>query len=142
MDGKEFPLHQRAKRILNAILLGEAFAFAPEILRFEFVGRANKFITGYGGSTRLALEDVEAQVYDFFSLPIRWIAGSELDYDTWNLVRQHNLAPPDAYHLACARAYNAELWISHEHKDGFAQHARAVHSKVFTLTRDDFSVRL
>ena len=142
VDGKEFPLHHRAKRILNAIVLGEVFAFAPEILRFEFVQRASKFITGYGGSTRLAVEDVEEQIYEFFSLRLRWVAGSELDYDAWNLVRQHNLAPPDAYHLACARAYKGELWISHEHKDGFAEHARAVHNKVFTLTKDDFNVRV
>ena len=141
MDGQEFPLHQRAKRVLNAIILGEVFVFAPEILRFEFVQRANKFITGHAGSKRLAVEQVEEHLYEFFSLPIRWVAGSEFDYDAWNLVRRHNLAPSDAYHLACARAYNGELWISHEHKDGFAEYARAVHDKVFTLTRDDFNIR-
>lgn len=141
IDGKPFPLHQRAKRILNAIELGEVLAYASEILRFEFVQRATKFVTGYAGNARLPVEDVDEQMDNFFMLKITWVAGATLDYDAWNLVRQHNLAPPDAYHLACARAYNGELWVSHEHKDNFVENARAVHNKVFTLTKDDFNAR-
>jgi hypothetical protein len=54
------------------------------------------------------------------------------------LVTQANIAPPDSWYLACARQYDAELWISHEHHDRFAEHARACHPKVYLLTEDDF----
>ena len=116
-------------------------AFAPELLRFEFIETVNRKVSGYGAQQQVDKAIAQEHVFDFWELPIIWIPGKNLDYVAWDLIQNHKIALPDSYHLACAIINDAELWISHEHKDHFAEHARAVHDKVYTLTRDDFSVR-
>ncbi len=141
VGNRDIPLYSRAQRILNAIRINEALAFAPEILRFEFITTVNRKMSGYAGERQFDKAVAEEHVFDFWELPIIWVPGKSLDYVAWDLIQKHKIAPPDSYHLACAIVHDAELWISHEHKDGFAEHARAVHDKVYTLTRDDFNVR-
>ena len=51
------------------------------------------------------------------------------------------ISPPDSWMLACAISVpEAELWISHDHKDGFVEVARRNHRNVFTLTSNSASL--
>lgn len=45
-------------------------------------------------------------------------------------------SPPDAWTLATAIALDAELWLTHDHADGFVTAARELHPPVFTLASD------
>jgi hypothetical protein len=56
----------------------------------------------------------------------------------WNYMTEHRLAPSDSWYLACAVVYDAELWLSHAHADGFAEGARRIHGKVHLLTERRF----
>ena len=142
VDGKPFPLRQRSERLLNAILVGEVITFAPQILRFEFLSTASQYKTGYRGKVSIGEHEFREIMEDFlFDLPITYVPGRELDFVALDLINNQFLSPPDAYHLACAMSRNAELWVSHEHSDGFVENARRVHNKVYTLVSDNFNLR-
>ena len=75
---------------------------------------------------------------DFLSLPITYVPMTEIADRAWELMATKNAPPPDSWYLACAIQNDAELWISHEHKDRLVQHARSAHEEVFLLTERGF----
>ena len=138
--GRELDLTGPAKRLRNAIDLRELVAYAPELLGCEFLAATRaKTSTRHGGEA-LSMEKAREQIDRFAELWDRfvWVPWHQLVEVAWNLTASRAISPPDAWYLACTRQHNAELWISHEHGDGFASHARRVHDRVYTLTEDSF----
>ncbi len=65
---------------------------------------------------------------------ITFIRELEIQQDAWRLIRDASISLPDSWMLACAASIpNAELWVSHDHSDGFVKSARIHHQRVFTL---------
>jgi len=137
-DGKRVNLTARAQPLLTAILEGHVRAFAPYALLGEFLKVSRDKSSTRQGPSVITLEDADAGVRDFLTLPIIFVPETELAERAWELTRHHGLSPTDAWFLACAEQQQADLWLSHWQKDGFAQAAQAVYERVFLLTDDAF----
>jgi len=138
IDGRSTPLTPRARRFEAAIRSREVVAFAPGLLLHEFTKRAFQKTSGRSGTPVVSLDKVCVLVMDFLSLPITYVPMTEIADSAWELMATRSIPPPDSWYLACAMQYDAELWISHEHRDGVVQHARSAHEKVFLLTERGF----
>jgi len=140
LAGHPLELTPAATRLVAAVETRAVTAFAPDLLIYEFARAARSKVASREGGPTLDPEEIGYQVDRFLWLlpTIVWVAAEALASDAWQLMTQANIAPPDSWYLACARQYDAELWISHEHHDRFAEHARACHPKVYLLTEDDF----
>lgn len=139
-DGKRLSLTERARPLLTAI--GESWveAFAPYSLVSEFMKVSRDKYSTRQGAGQITVKEADEALADFLTLPIEYVSEFALAQRAWDLIRQHNLPPTDAWFLACAMEKQADLWISHRQKDGFAQAARLVYDRVFLLTEDKFSV--
>jgi predicted nucleic acid-binding protein len=143
VGGRTVELTPQARRLRAVIQTREVTAFAPDMLLYEFThGARDKGVTRSGASG-LSPEEIKQQFEDFLSLLpiIVWVAADALADDAWHLMTEEHLSPPDSWYLACARLHDAELWISHEHQDRFAEHARRFHPRVFLLSEDSFDLR-
>lgn len=139
--GRTFRLTQPALRLAAAITSREVAAFAPGLLLHEFLRRAYRKSSPRSGAASVPLEDVQTQVATFLRLPVTYVPMTQLADLAWDLVVNSGVPPPDAWYVACAMQYQAELWISHEHRDGLVAAARSVHSEVFLLTERAFGDR-
>ena len=105
---------------------------------FEFTKTVIGSAWPRGDRSTIEPEDAKVQVERFLDLPIQYVPGKELSEHAWAYMTDYRLAPADSWYLACAVVYDAELWLSHAHADGFAEVARRIHEKVYTLTKDRF----
>jgi len=131
-------LMPRALRVAAAIRSREVVAFAPEVLLPEFTSGALRKSSPRSGAPTIALDKVREQVLDFRRLPVTYVPAEEIADSAWELMAYKKITPPDSWYLACAMQNDAELWITHEQKDRFVEHARSVHQKVFLLTERRF----
>lgn len=129
----------RAKSVRAAIDTKSCVAFAPEMLQAEFFTNAFEKASGRGRPERVPHDELLLKVVDFFALPIIYVPGVELRDIALECVESHGVPPPDSWYVACARYYDAELWISHDHADGLATSARQFHDKVFLLSERAFT---
>lgn len=136
-----FSLTQRAEPLADAFRMRDVEGWAPDLLVHEFVGRACEKMSARQGAQRLDLDVIDPQVNGFLTLPIVYVPLRELAERAWDLMMRHPIRPPDVWYLACAIHCDAELWISHEHEDRFAQHARQVYGNVHLLTEERFRLR-
>ena len=137
--GNPFNLTQRAKPLVDAVRRRAVLARAPDVLIHEFTKWAHEKTSARKGAAGLDTSTVERQLFDFLSLEITYEPASRIARIAWGLMRNHQISPPDSWYLACAIRADAELWISHEHKDGFARNARKIHRKVHLLTEEKFT---
>jgi len=131
----------RAKGMLAQIERRAVVTFAPDMLIYEFMNRASEKATGRDG--KRDREEAAGAYFALLELPISYdnygmLTGDK--WDAWELMTTHHLSAFDSWYLACAIKRDAELWISHEHSDGFVEKAARLHrGKVFTLERSPFS---
>ena len=132
----EEPLTRPAKRRLDAIAGDRVRALAPFSLVAELVKTASEKVSRRSGASRLDPKEVERQIERFFDLPITYVLETDLATEAWRLIVDERVSPPDSWMLACAMPVGGELWVSHDHADGFVAAARALHPDVFTLAED------
>jgi predicted nucleic acid-binding protein len=130
---------KRARQFLAAVLNGSVVCKAPGVLWAELVTVAFDFRSGVRrhGTTP---EIIDNQLELFLAMKIVYIPSHSLARRAIELCQFSALSPTDSWYLAAAEVSDAELWISHEHADGFTARARAVYGdeNVFTLERNDF----
>lgn len=137
-DLKHIPgLRRRAQIVLAAVYSRRIVTSAPDLLAIEVMSVGRRLISGRGGSG-MQPGDVLTQLDLFFDLRIAFVPTVQLREEAWRLVLEHRLSLADAMHLACARYYDAELWISHDHADGFVGQARAARCDVHVLANERF----
>ena len=134
-----FDLTRRAEPLADAIRTGGVKAVAPDLLQYEFLKRAFAKMSPRGKSPTLDADIVENQVLGFMRLDLVYQPMLKLAPIAWDLMRNGRIPPPDSWFLACAIHWEAELWISHEHQDGFARKAREIHRDVHILTDKPFT---
>lgn len=130
---------RQATRLIDAIDRQGVVAFAPHALIQEFLGTSAAKLSRRQGAQRLDPEIVDEQVERFFETArgFNFIRETDLQAEAWRLMREAAISPPDSWMLACAIAVpDSELWISHDHEDGFVQTAKRHHPLVFTLASD------
>jgi predicted nucleic acid-binding protein len=137
--GSPFDLTGRAQPIAAAIRTHSVTTFAPELLRIEFMKAAFSKTFPRDGGNSIPIEKVSRQIDYFRDLPISYVSVENFEQDAWDLSVNHRIPPPDSWYLACAMYYDAELWISQDHRDHFAENARAVYANVHVLTREKFN---
>ncbi len=135
---RRFQLTQSARGVRAAIFSRRVVAFAPEVLLPEFVTAAARKSSPRLGGSAIPLEQVHAQILAFRGMPLTYVPMEEMADTAWELIANHAVSPPDSWYLACALQNEAELWVSHAHRDGFLESSRRVHAKVFALTETPF----
>ncbi len=130
------PTSRAAERLVSAIETYRVKAFAWPGLGYEFLKIVALLRSGRDGRPVRDPEEIEAAVERFFDLELVLVSERAVAPDVWTLVRDRAISPPDAWTLATAIALDAELWLTHDHADGFVPAARAVHPEVFTLEAD------
>ena len=138
IEGCEFDLSARARRMETAIRHGVVRATAPDVLLAEFLKIAWLKATDRRGSPTIEIDDAQSQILRFFELPITPAPAAELAATALDLVRAHSIAPADSWYVACAIYAQAELWLSHAHEDGLAERAQAAGAEVHLLTAEQF----
>lgn len=135
---KQFPF-ERAFQLINAVMNHNVVCFAPDLLLVEFL-KAAFDKRGKRRSSNIGQGEVEEQLASFLKMPIVYISSENLVTQAIEHCRRNSISPTDAWFLAAAETYQAELWISHDHSDGFARNAREAYGQdnVFTLERNDF----
>jgi predicted nucleic acid-binding protein len=128
---------RRAGQFLSALLNGSVVCFAPDILFVEFIKVAFDFRGGKRQHSARS-DEIDAQIGLFQQMEIIYIPSKEIAPRALDLCRNRQISPTDSWYLAAAEESSAELWISHDQKDGFTANARNVYDKVYTLERDDF----
>jgi hypothetical protein len=136
--GQPFDLSRRAHSLLGAIQSKSVVTFAPEVLLHEFTNKVVEYAWPRAGAPRIDPADAKLQAPAFFRLPITYVPGRRLERHAWTYMTEHRVAPPDSWYLACAVEFDAELWLSHSHADHFAETARSLYAKVYTLTERRF----
>jgi predicted nucleic acid-binding protein len=130
---------KRARQFLSALLNGSIVCFAPDTLVVEFI----KVAFDFRGGKRLhsaTPDEIDAQIRLFQQMEINYVPSNEIVPQALDLCRNNQISPTDCWYLAVAEQRSAELWISHDQRDGFAVNARKVYDKVFTLAQNDFYV--
>ena len=127
---------RRAQRLIDAIQRQKLTAFAPHTLIVEFIKAASMKTSRRDPVGESAI--VDEQVHAFFDLcrGITLVRETEIQSEAWRLIRDESISPPDSWMLACAIHADAELWLTHDHSDGFVTAARSLHHSVFTLAQD------
>jgi predicted nucleic acid-binding protein len=135
---ERFPL-KRAIQLINAIATRSVICFAPDALVIELVKVAFDKRSGKRSSNANA-DEVDDQLTSFLKLPIEYIPSETLVTQAIEHCRHNSISPTDAWFLAAAETYGAELWISHDQRDGFASNARRTYGtdNLFTLEKHDF----
>lgn len=128
----------RANQLLSAVLNNSVITFAPDTLLVEFTKVAFNYHHGARREVSMAVEEIDAQLDSFLTMPFVYVPSEDLAISAIHHTRAHHLSPTDFWFLAAAEQHAAELWISHEHTDGFTEIARRVYEKVYTLADDDF----
>src|SRR3990172_11483515 len=133
LDGISIDLTNKAKRLLAAIQTREVVCFAPDILQHEFLKTAFKKMSNREQYPEIPFAVADGKVRDFRGLGIIYVPHKELVEHAWRLMTEYKISPADCWYVACAILHDAELWISHPHKDQLAKSAAQVHpGKVFT----------
>jgi len=127
---------RQAERLVRAIYSQQVTAFAPCSASNEFLKTALEKCASRSSAQRVALQIATDQVQRFFQLGLTMISTYHLQEQAWVLMSEHQISPPDSWFLACAMMTNAELWLTHDHRDGFVEAARRVHNSDHTLDRD------
>jgi predicted nucleic acid-binding protein len=128
-----------ASKLVSAIERQAVAAIAPHALIHEFLSVSSSMTSRRSGRKSIDGEVVEAQVEQFFELTrvIDFVRETQIQRQAWRLMQDEGISPPDSWMLACAiSGPDAELWVSHEHRDGFVETARRCHRRVFTLASD------
>ena len=131
-------LAHQCTAVVAAIQSGDVIAFAPDLVYVEFMTVAGRWMSRRAGNPGQSADDATRSVKEFLQLPITRYTSDELADRAWDFVVGHHLSPTDAWYLACAEYKGAELWLSHRHADGFAEHARACYRNVYVLAEQGF----
>ena len=126
-------LSRPARRLFDSIERQEVAAWAPNHLICEFLSAAFQKQHSRGHLPHMPRYDVQERIALFFESAIRYIAETHLRELAWELMLDAGVSPPDSWMLACAIHMDAEIWISHDHADGFVKAAKGRYEKVFTL---------
>jgi predicted nucleic acid-binding protein len=105
----------------------------------------DKIWRGRSKTPAISIDNATAQVERFLALKIDYTvsdstseAAVDLSIMAWEYVTRLKLSAPDATYLACARYYDAELWISENHEDNFARIASKEYAKAHLLRNEPF----
>jgi predicted nucleic acid-binding protein len=127
----------RSQQFLAALFKRTIVCFAPDTLMVEFVKVAFEFRSGRR-SHSLDANEIDSQLESFLRMDIVYLPSSELVVTALHHCRSHDISALDSWYLAAAEVCDAELWISHDHADGFTANARGIYPKVYTLQRNNF----
>ena len=133
MGGQTVDLSRLVEPLISDIACHEVIALAPHLLLHEFLKRAQEKCRGRSEGGLLPLADLRGPVAYFLALPIRRVDMHDLAEEAWRLMADGPFSASDSWYLACAKCHDAELWLSHEHRDGLVKYARREHPLVFTL---------
>jgi hypothetical protein len=130
-----FDVTPRARSLLQQIRIRAVISFAPDQLISEVM---KVCFEKCGGRNRhrvpnLTSYDAAAFVNDFLELPISFVCARELHHTALDLVLLNDVPPPDSWFVACAIQNEAELWLTHECRDGLLGNARNAHNSVHAL---------
>jgi hypothetical protein len=139
-------LTRRALPLVHSIRSRAVIAFAPLQLLHEFMKRSYDKAFGRSSGELLDPQIVDNQVREFLKLDIDYWRAHYDDpagpmaqaLEAWQYAHSLRISVADSWFLACAVRYDAELWVSHEHEDGFVDKARKIHPKVHTLAAEAF----
>lgn len=92
--------------MLEEIRLRTVDAVAPSLELAEFLNVSRRKLADPALSQAL----VDSAVADFLSLPITWIDIEPFAAEVWRLHRVHKIETGDAFFVAVADAFSAEIW--------------------------------
>lgn len=130
------PQSRRATRLVNAVDRGIAEGFLAPGTAYEFFNVVAQMRSGRAGRVRVATEVISAQLDAFADLRLRTVSERPLWPEVLLMIEDHQISPPDAWPLVAAIHLDAELWLTHDHADGFVAAARRLHPAVYTLAGD------
>ncbi len=99
-----------ADPLLEAIRLQSVDAIAPSSCFTEFFNVSRKKADGDRNNPPLPASQVEAVVADFLALPILWLDIEPFASTAWQLHRDYGIQTGDAFFVAVAQLWQAELW--------------------------------
>jgi predicted nucleic acid-binding protein len=137
-QGGEFDLSRRARPLAASIRSHRVSAFAPEILRHEFIDAARKKADTRTAAGVISIDAAYKRIDDFLDLPIVYVPGKQICVMAIDLMRKLSLSTADSWYLACAIHTDSEFWISHEHSDQLVGLARREHEQTYMLTHTAF----
>ena len=131
------PSSANASPLLHAVRLQTVAAIAPQLILPEFLNVCRKkqnasLALGYAP---VSSDDAEAIVQDFLVLPLVLEDMTALAGQAWRLHQDHGLETGDAFFLAAAQQWQAELWTADVQ---FFRRASAVYAAVYDLTATPF----
>ncbi len=98
--------------MLQEIRLRTVDAVAPSLGIAEFLNVSRKKLDPKFTNPTLSQAVVDAAVVEFLSLPITWIDVEAFAAEAWHLHRAHAIETGDAFFVAVAVAFSAEIWTT------------------------------
>lgn len=87
-------------------------AVAPSLGLAEFLNVSRKKLDPKFTNPTLSQSVVDTTVIEFLSLPITWIDVEAFTAEAWRLHRVHAIETGDAFFVAVAAAFSAEVWTT------------------------------
>ena len=127
-------VNNRARSLVQAIRIRNVSAYVPPSFFREFLNVSTRPLDQPGGWKINHVEEIRAQWEDLLSLPLIVVPHDEIVHHSGVLVFDDHCPAADARYVAAAIHTSADLWMSHEHRDGLAHIARKYIKKVGLLS--------
>jgi len=101
-------------------------AVAPSLGLAEFLNVSRRKLT----DPALSQAMVDTAVADFMSLPITWVDVEPFAAEAWRLHRDHGIETGDAFFLAVAIEFSAEIWTTDTQ---FTASTRPIYTDIYDL---------
>ncbi len=111
--------------MLQEIRLRTVDAVAPSLGLAEFLNVSRKKLDPKFTNPVLSQAEVDTAVTEFLSLPITWIDVEPFATEAWRLHRVHAIETGDAFFVAVAAEFSAEIWTIATH---FTDKTKQIHS--------------
>ena len=120
----------QAELILEEIRQGTVDAVAPSLGMAEFLNVSRKKLDPRFTSPALSQAVVNTAVANFTTLPITWIDIEPYTAQAWHLHRDHKIETGDAFFVAIAMEFSAEIWTTDSQ---FTGSTRLVYANIYDL---------
>jgi len=112
--------------MLEAIRQRTVDAVAPALGLVEFLNVSRRKLAG----STLSQAAVDTAVADLLSLPITWVDVEPYAAEAWRLHTSYGVETGDAFFLAVAIEFSAEIWTTDTQ---FTASARPLHADIYDL---------
>ena len=116
--------------MLQAIRQRTVDAVAPSLGLTEFLNVSRRKLDPKLTNPTLSQSVVDAAVANFLSLPITWIDIEPYAAEAWRLHRSHQIETGDAFFLAIAMEFSAEIWTTDTQ---FTASTRVIYANIYNL---------